>query len=925
MDANGLRSFSLSFDRGLYKQRAALYEDPEKLETTVEPCATHLVTAARLSSRAPDLDLREKATRLDEVARPSTIAIDIAGNYVVADPTGGELYSVSHLRATQPQIAPLAVTVPDPALPVRDLAFGADAVLYVAGGAGAPGILLLDMRARFDPALVGTQVAFRADRIAAEPRGGLLALDVARKRLGRVRGLPLFTRGVDAFRDRNERFEAVEPNPQPLEFELLAASFPDEETPLGIAAADDGSIAVLCLVADRAARVRLVDAAGQLSAAVELRGPRFPHAVGWLDDTHLALATDGHAVPLAGNAPAQDPGAFVYELPPQLKQALLAHESSGSETLWPLGDYYPLVRQAPAPFAVVPRESAAARSGPRLYYSRAAGSGLVEPAPLARLSLSTRASYGAVANFPDGRIAGSLARTALGLIDSRDPATVWHRLYVEAQVPTGCALIVWLCANDGGPPKFEADLVRRGPREAWFPHLIGDPAALPRQVAAALPKDLPRAAWVRDASEVPLGASHLGCERRPQISGLFTALVQRADRAVRSLRGRRLWAVVELFGNGQLSPELAVLRCYAGRFSYRDRYLPALYREQVAGAGADRLGGATGADFLERFIDLFEGLFTSIEDRIAAAHLFTDLRACPPQHLAWLAGWIGLALEPGTPAQRAREMIAKAPRLARRHGTLEGLRLALDLVTDGAVQRGRLLVVENFRLRRTLATILGARLADFDDPLTAGIARSGNSLVGDSLFLGDEHVKTFLALFRSLEPRAGARRYEAIRLEREREAAVHALYDGLAYRVTVLVHEAEADDLRLAARVASVAAPAHVQVQVVAAQYPFLVAVASLVGVDTFVGEPQPTAPVRIGQSRLGYVDTLQGLATLDPHGGAFQAALQRPVADAGSDREVSSAENFTLDASGSRAARGRRLTSYRWTWLPPEPPPGPG
>jgi hypothetical protein len=140
----------------------------------------------------------------------------------------------------------------------------------------------------------------------------------------------------------------------------------------------------------------------------------------------------------------------------------------------------------------------------------------------------------------------------------------------------------------------------------------------------------------------------------------------------------------------------------------------------------------------------------------------------------------------------------------------------------------------------------------------------------------------------------------------------------------VLVHDAADDDeLRLVTRIATEAAPAHAVLRVVKARYPFLVGVAALIGADTFLRSAQPTRPVRIGDSQLGYVDTLQGLGTLDAHGGAFDSlagnvlAMEPPIADAGEDREVPFGEGFTLDASRSRAAPGRQLKQFQWTLLP--------
>src|SRR5262249_10275669 len=138
-----------------------------------------------------------------------------------------------------------------------------------------------------------------------------------------------------------------------------------------------------------------------------------------------------------------------------------------------------------------------------------------------------------------------------------------------------------------------------------------------------------------------------------------------------------------------------------------------------------------------------------------------------------------------------RELLASAPELFRRRGTLSGLILALDIATNGAVSRGQIVIFEDYRLRRTFATIIGANLADQDDPLLAGLAVSGNSFVGDTLFLGDEHRKEFLALFSADLPKSA-----------QEAAAVDAFFDQFANRVTVLVHQEIApQDIGLVRRV----------------------------------------------------------------------------------------------------------------------------
>ncbi len=207
------------------------------------------------------------------------------------------------------------------------------------------------------------------------------------------------------------------------------------------------------------------------------------------------------------------------------------------------------------------------------------------------------------------------------------------------------------------------------------------------------------------------------------------------------------------------------------------------------------------------------------------------------------------------PARRFPSSRRSAPKLSRGRGTLGGLRLALDAVTDGMIARGAIVVVEDFRLRRTFATILGADLYDAEDPLLPGLGQSGNSYVGDTLFLGDASQKELLALYGADVERRAAD-----------GAAVDAFLARLAHRVTVLVHQgADPAQLGLVRRVAVLEAPAHVIVSVTTASKPLLVGLASLVGADTFLGPAPEVQPVRLGMSVLGLADVIERPPSLDP------------------------------------------------------------
>ncbi|MFG6413315.1 phage tail protein [Roseateles sp. DC23W] len=933
MDVNGLRSFGLSFGGGLQPWRVPV-PGGEPTEA-VEAALHHRVTGARLASRAHSLALVEEAASVADVALQPSVAVDAFGNHVQWDGSG--ITSVSHLAARH-ALAPQAFALPAKAQPVTDMTVGDDDVLYLAAN-GA--LWLVDLRGRFELTQLDAPVGFNLQRLASAPGGGVWALDVEQGGIARMSGLPLATLPVYVGRGTDARFSAADPNPHPPRWRVLAARVPASEKAVALSTHRRGPLLVLSLGrAAGGASVRALLDESRLSLPLRLAGPRFPHTLGWLDGERIAIATRGVLKSPEGRD--RDPGVWTYAMPATLLERLAAASAEGHDTLpqdlrpplQPQGDFYPLAGWNGGAFV-------AGRPGERLHYARRGDAG-VAPARVARVSTGARARYGLLVNAAQDRTPEDRARAALGRIDARDPGTVWHRLYAEAAVPTGCAMLVWLAANDADAPDFTPG--ERGRRAHWYPHLIGERSALPQALQDALPPDMPRAAWVKDATEVPSGQSVLCCgtggdqPARPGQAGLFAMLIQRAGTTVRALQGSRLWVALELFGDGRATPELAVLRAYAGRLSYRDRYLPALYHERVFGADADRAGPATGADFLDRFLHLFEGLFTDIEGRIAASALLTDAMACPPEALAWLASWVGLSLEPGMSRERARWMLLNAPQLARHHGTLAGLQRALDIATDGAVTRGRIVVVEDFRLRRTLSTILGAQLQDATDPLTTGLTQSGNSVVGDALFLGDSRtlsdgeLKTFLALFRHLT--AAAPQADAA-LQAGRAAAHQALFDDLAHRVTVLVHDTfGADEKGMVKRLTELAAPAHVLTRVVDAAYPLMVGVAALVGADTYLRAAPPQRPVRVGPgaetSSLGGVDTLRGEASLDAHAGAFDAVLppqapqQRPVAriavqglSPGDTAGV--AQPFQLDGSASSAEEGRAIDSFTWTHLPPD------
>ncbi len=254
------------------------------------------------------------------------------------------------------------------------------------------------------------------------------------------------------------------------------------------------------------------------------------------------------------------------------------------------------------------------------------------------------------------------------VFDGREPSCVWHRLMLDACIPADAAIEVRSRAADD-----EIDLQISQWQAEPQPYLR------------------------RDGSEIPF-ASRTTHDR----DGTWELLFQRA-------RGRYLQMEIGFRGNGRVTPRVRALRAYYPRFSYLERYLPGVYREEPE-----------SASFLDRFLANVEGFYTAIEDRVAAVQTLFDHRSAPREALDWLAGWFGVALDPAWSEAKRRLFISHAVEFFDRRGTIPGLRAAVRLATDdcadasvfgtGRSSRGRpdpIRIVELHRTRSRPAVVEG--------------------------------------------------------------------------------------------------------------------------------------------------------------------------------------------------------------------------
>lgn len=405
-------------------------------------------------------------------------------------------------------------------------------------------------------------------------------------------------------------------------------------------------------------------------------------------------------------------------------------------------------------------------------------------------------------------------------IDSGSPDTVWHRLYLDAAIPKGCRIVVFAGVyND--PSQKGVVQFHRQPEPLWNP--------------------LP--------SELPYSTNPAGHE--PRRKGLFELLLQRVDGNVRQLRGRYLALRIVMQGDGRHSPTVHNIRIQYPRFCYQQQYLPELYQqEEQHQSGSVH---ANGADVRERFLACFEGMLSPIEARIANAEVQLYPDGARPDQLPLLGRLLGASLPPHWPVQRQRNYISRLGELQRWRGTLRGIQLMLDIVTDGDLGCGRVVVVENFRLRRTMSTLLGIDMDDRDHPLTLGTAQSGNSIVGESLILSDEDARTFLSLF---DPELA---------RQDEQAAVKAFFDKYSHRTTVLLHGSARSKHALVQETLLAHMPAHLQWEIYETDHPFVLGLAPLLTIDTFIEQEPPPRPVTLDDTWLGFEGLLNNPAALSP------------------------------------------------------------
>lgn len=227
------------------------------------------------------------------------------------------------------------------------------------------------------------------------------------------------------------------------------------------------------------------------------------------------------------------------------------------------------------------------------------------------------------------------ATVELGPFDGKEPGCVWHRILFDGCLPADAAVSIETRAAESEDGLEFTE---------WF----REPGPYLRTGGAELP--FYRPPFVKEQGR----------------AGTWETLVQ--HQAARYLQVR-----LTLRGTGRNSPRIRALRVYYPRFSYLT-YLPAIYRDEPV-----------ASSFLDRFLANVEGFYTGLEDRIAQAQLYFDVRTVAPEFLEWLAQWMGVSLDLSWSEAKRRLFLTHAMQMFRERGTPAGLRRMLRLALEECV------------------------------------------------------------------------------------------------------------------------------------------------------------------------------------------------------------------------------------------------
>jgi phage tail-like protein len=211
-------------------------------------------------------------------------------------------------------------------------------------------------------------------------------------------------------------------------------------------------------------------------------------------------------------------------------------------------------------------------------------------------------------------------------IDSGISRCRWHRVRLDADIPSGTSLEVSVSTSEDENPTPQGDATSRG---AWE----GFHAGVPHQ---------------RDWQVAPDGSVDFLVQQQPP--------------------GRYLFVRVRFTGSGTNTPVVRQVRLEFPRQTSLD-LMPPVYRENP-----------DAEDFSERFLSLFDASIADLDAAVERYPALLDPEGVPAEVLPWLGTFVDVSLDSSWTTERRRAILRAVPTLYRKRGTVEGLKLAVELV-----------------------------------------------------------------------------------------------------------------------------------------------------------------------------------------------------------------------------------------------------
>lgn len=345
-----------------------------------------------------------------------------------------------------------------------------------------------------------------------------------------------------------------------------------------------------------------------------------------------------------------------------------------------------------------------------------------EPAELTPLKARAYDGLGIV-RTPDGRIgfwtargfrhavAASLRYRPAGRVitfrlDSNDFYTTWGRLFIDACIPRGTRIEV-RCITADEPPEGQ-DLARHSPENTTAnpPHPELSPSMPPKSLFDRAMERPARMLHRRETGrELPWV--------RPHSADSFETY----EAPVIATPGRYLWVVLELTGTTRTTPRIRALRAEYPTHDYLKRIPKTFSRDERV------------ANFLQRYLAMFEGVLGELEGEADARAALLDPRSAPAEILPWLASFLGLVFDermayaprPGGRTEDVRrQLIAEATWLFRFRGTIAGLRRFIEIYLGFET-----IILEKYRFRGMGGALLGDETLISNSVLGAGFRIGG--------------------------------------------------------------------------------------------------------------------------------------------------------------------------------------------------------